>query len=152
MLYTRLVESSTSPAPQRRAYSSTLTVPMQIVLDELPAAGATVDAGQDRGVGRGVDDPIAHGGDVRSRWPANIAMADRHAGRLQPLPVQLAAGSDETVKAHNLDASHSLAERSATLLPTNPQMPVITMRIKLRAALSRIMKRRGLQWCSLTSV
>ena len=54
---------------------------LQIVLDELAAAGLAVDAGQHAGDGGGVDDPIAVGKRFEIAGAADIAVDHADAGR-----------------------------------------------------------------------
>ena len=74
----------------------------EVVFDELAGAGFSVDAGEDAGVGGGVDNPV----DARKRFEvaggAEIGVDDFYAEFFEFGAVGLAAGTDEVVEAVEL--------------------------------------------------
>ena len=71
----------------------------EVVLDELPAAGLAVHAGEDAGVGGGVDDRVDFRQGLEVAGGPEIGVADLHAEAFQLEPVEFAAGTDEVVEA-----------------------------------------------------
>ena len=67
------------------------------MLDDLAAAGTAVDAGQNAGVGRRIDDPVGVAGRLQIAGAADVAVPDADAGRFEARPRRLASRPAEIV-------------------------------------------------------
>lgn len=71
----------------------------EVVFEELAAAGAAVEAGEDAGVGGGVDDPVHVGEGLEVAGQADVAMEEAHTELLEGEAIDLGAGTAEVVEA-----------------------------------------------------
>ena len=74
------------------------------VLDELAAAGFAIDAGENAGVGGGVDDPIDGREGFEIGGDADLAVKDSNAFEGERAPIGFRAGAGEIVDAGDLRA------------------------------------------------
>src|SRR5581483_9044241 len=70
---------------------------IQVVLDQLTAAGTPIDAGEDTWIGGGINDPIGRRQAVEVGGGAHIAVADVDSERAQARLAGLAAGAEKVV-------------------------------------------------------
>ena len=122
---------------------------MQIVLDELPAGGLAVHAGQHAGVGRRVDDHVDRRAASRSRTRRRMSpWRTRTPSARKAAAVALAAGPDEVVDARGAVPPCSTHSR-ISVEPTKPQAPVTRIFTK-RACAARPPRSRAIVCSSVT--
>jgi hypothetical protein len=74
----------------------------EVVLDELPAGGGAVDAGEDARIRRRVDDHVDRGPGLQVRRVADISVLDPDAQPAQRVAIELAARATQVVDAEEL--------------------------------------------------
>ena len=98
-LWTRLVESSTSPAPRALQYLEDVDRTDQIVLDDLTAGRPAIDAAKHARVRRGVDHPVGRADALEIARRPDVTVCDGNASGLEPRAIRFAAGPAEIVYA-----------------------------------------------------
>ena len=101
----------------------------QIVFDHLPATALAVHTSENTGIRRCINHPVRIWERLHVAGYPEITVPHSDAQFLQSESVQFASRADKVVKTKNLHASKFSRSPMASAFPTNPQMPVIKMRM-----------------------
>ena len=82
------------------------------MLDELAGTCFAIDAGEDAGVGGGVDDPVDSGKRLEIAGGAEVAVEEFDADFFQGVAIRLAARTDEIIEAEEGVAGAGFGERA----------------------------------------
>ena len=96
----------------------------KIDVEQLARGSRAVDAGQDAGLGGGINEPVAGGQASPISGEADVAMADLDAKGLQRLYIRFRAGTLEIVDPEDFDSIELVQQsdgNSATGEATNPR-------------------------------